>query len=342
MASGMPQGLHMNWIAIATVLFSLVPSAQQEKPLPNRTNFLIEFQVKRQGIWKMFGNSDDARLLSQYTYKETVSEMTLDSKGATKKIQRDVFERIPTRLQGFIYRRQIVKNGIPLTQKELDKQDRQNEESLANEEANRRKRQLAGARRWNDSQRKFEEALLKDLDKRGLTGEERRAEEQRSRQIFERARSGANAPPPKMEDSWVLLATDFQLVRREIIEGIPTILMTFKPNPEYKSGGDVEEKILQNAVGRVWVSEDDYQLMKIEVEVTGSINFGLGLLAKVQPGSKGVFEWRKINNEVWLPYREDFTAKVRILLVKGQHVRELHEYSDYQKYVVHTEIKKVD
>src|SRR5688572_840547 len=102
-------------------------SAQQEKPLPDRTNFLIEFQVKRQGIWKMFGDSDDAKLLSQYTYKETVSEMSLDSKGKVKKTQRDVFERIPTRAQGIIYRRQVVKNGVPLTQKELDKQDRQHE-----------------------------------------------------------------------------------------------------------------------------------------------------------------------------------------------------------------------
>ena len=145
-----------------------------------------------------------------------------------------------------------------------------------------------------------------------------------------------------MEDSWVLMATDFQLVRREAIEGISTILMTFKPNPKYKGSGDTEEKVLQNAAGRVWVSEDDFQLVKIEIEVTAPINFGMGLLAKVQPGSKGVFEWLKINNEVWLPYREDFTAKLRILLLKGQHMRELHEYSEYQKYVVKTEIKKVE
>jgi hypothetical protein len=190
--------------------------------------------------------------------------------------------------------------------------------------------------------RKFNEALTRDLDKRGLTGEERRAEEQRSRTALEQAQSAANRPPPKMEDSWVLMATDFQLVRREIIEGIPTILMTFKPNPKYKGGSDAEEKVLQHTVGRAWVSEDDCQLVKIEAEVTGAISFGLGLLAKVQPGSKGVFEWRKINNEVWLPYREDFTAKLRILLVKGQHMRELHEYSDYQKYVVKTEIKTVE
>lgn len=316
--------------------------AQQDKPLPDRTNFLIEFQVKRQGIWKMFGDADDAKLLAQYTYKETVSEMALDSNGKTKKTQLDVFERIPTRVVGHIYRRQIVNNGVPLTQKELDKQDRQNEEALTKQEANTRKSTATFLARWKEDERKFEEGLVRDLDKRGLTGEERKAEEERARKAFLQARSGANRPPPKMEDSWVLMASDFQLVRREVIEGIPTVLMTFKPNPKYKGGGDAEEKVLQHTVGRAWVSEDGYQLVKIEAEVTGAISFGMGLLAKVQPGSKGVFEWRRINNEVWLPYREDFTAKLRILLVKGQHMRELHEYSDYRKYVVKTEIKTVE
>jgi hypothetical protein len=117
------------------------------------------------------------------------------------------------------------------------------------------------------------------------------------------AQTRAKAIPPKMEDSWVLMATDFQLVRREVIAGIPTVLMTFKPNPKYKSGGDAEEKILQSAAGSSWVSEEDYQLVKIESEVMSPINFGLCLLAKVQPGSKGIFELRKITIEVWLPYR---------------------------------------
>jgi hypothetical protein len=62
-------------------------------------------------------------------------------------------------------------------------------------------------------------------------------------------------------------------------------------------------------------------------------------MAKVQTGSVGVFEWRKVNNEFWMPSKEDFTAKVRILFVKGQHVREIHEYYDHKKYVVDTKVR---
>ena len=83
-------------------------------------------------------------------------------------------------------------------------------------------------------------------------------------------------------------------------------------------------------------------MMKIEATLTGPMKFGLGLLAKIQPGSKGVFEWRRFNDEVWLPSHSDFTAKVRILLVKGRHTREVHEFADYRKYVVTTEVKPVN
>jgi hypothetical protein len=145
-------------------------------------------------------------------------------------------------------------------------------------------------------------------------------------------------PRPRMEDSSILQASDFQIAGRETLDGRSVIVLTFKPKPGYKGGGDYE-KLLQHMKGKIWVSEDDYQMMKIDAEVSDTISFGLGLLAKVQPGSKGTFEWRKFNNEVWLPYREDFTAKLRILLIKGQHMREIHQYSDYQKYVVSTELK---
>jgi hypothetical protein len=162
----------MRWIATTILILTslLTVSAQQEKPLPDRTNFLIEFQVKRQGIGKMFGNSDSAQLLSQYTYKETVSDMALDSNGKATKTKSDVFERIPTRLCGYVYRRQIVKNGVPLTQKELAKQDRRNEEFIVKEEANRKKRQAETAKRQTEAQRKIYEIISKDIDKLGLTG----------------------------------------------------------------------------------------------------------------------------------------------------------------------------
>jgi hypothetical protein len=50
-------------------------------------------------------------------------------------------------------------------------------------------------------------------------------------------------------------------------------------------------------------------------------------------------ERRKVNDEVWLPSRTEVTLSARILLLKGIHIREILEYSDYKKFNVETIIK---
>jgi hypothetical protein len=332
-------------LSSVTLMLSLAIQAsaatEEQKPLPDRTSFLIEFQVKRPGIMKAFMGPPDPIRASQYTYTEKVTELELDKKGKIKSSQTDIFHIIPTRLPGYTYRRQLVKHGVALTPAELDKQDRKHEQDLAKAEADRHKWREESARRKAEARKKFQAALARDLDKQKLTGEERRRREEEAMKAFDTGISGqrpANAPPPKMEDSSILQALDFQLVRREVIDGYSTLLLSFKPRVKYKPTDDVT-KILYHTEGRVWVSEDDYEVVKIEAHVIDPISFGLGLLAKVQAGSMGVFEWRKVNDEIWMPSKEDFTAKVRILLVKGQHAREIHEYSDHKKYVVNTELK---
>jgi hypothetical protein len=143
---------------------------------------------------------------------------------------------------------------------------------------------------------------------------------------------------PRIADSDILMAADFQLVRRESIDGHPVILLTFKPNPAYKPRTDVG-KALQHASGRIWVSETDYEPVKLEAQVDDTLSFGMGFLARVQPGSRATFEWRKFNDEIWLPVRNDFTARARILLVKGMNFREVHEYSNHRKYVVDVDVQ---
>ena len=315
------------------------------KPLPDRTGFLIEFQVKRPGLYKLAGAMNDVNVESQYTYTETAAEISLDSKGNTKSTKRQVVDHIPTRVPGFIYQRQIVKDGVPLSQKELDKQDKKHAEDLAKAEAARQKwqddapkRAEEAKKRTEEQRRQFEKNLTKELDKLKLKGDERKAREQKEREEFEAMISGSKKPEPKMEDSSILRAADFQLVRREMIDGISTILVTFEPNPKFKGpSGDIEN-VLQHVGGRVWVSEQDYVPVKIEAEIRKPISFGL-VLAKIKPGSKAIFEWRKINDEAWLPYKADFAANVRLLLVKGMNIREITEYTNHKKYVVSSEIR---
>jgi hypothetical protein len=96
------------------LLVALWPQEQQT-PLPDRDSFLSEFRktLKR-----------DETLLSQYTYTQSETETTLDSKGKPKKTEVNVYQVIQGREEWQTYRRRISKNGVPLSEKDIVMLDR--------------------------------------------------------------------------------------------------------------------------------------------------------------------------------------------------------------------------
>ena len=85
-----------------------------------------------------------------------------------------------------------------------------------------------------------------------------------------------------------------------------------------------------------WVSEEDYELVKLDVEVVDNVLIGLGLLARLDKGSRGYFQRRKVDDEVWLPAETRFTGSGRLLLVKKIALDQQSEFSNYKKFDVDT------
>ena len=262
--------------------------ALQDSPLPDARTFLEEFRKNLH---------TDTRLLSQYTYTQKETDISLDSKGKPKKTEINVYQVIHGEEEWQTYRRQITKNGVPVSDKDLLKEDQKEKERVEKEIRKRENRSEAKRRQ----------------DKEKEEREEREAIDE------------------------VFAVYDVQLVRREPLDGIVTILVTFKAKPGYKPRTR-DGKILQHVAGRAWISEDDHQLARLEAEVIEPISIGGGLLAKLQTGSTLSFERRKVNNEIWLPVRAETSINGRLLLLKGLNMREVTEFSDHKKYSVDTTI----
>jgi hypothetical protein len=193
------------------------------------------------------------------------------------------------------YERQISKNGDPLTQKELEKQDG-----------------------------KEKERVEKETRKRASWSEPKRQQEK------------AKAEREERESTDDIFATfEYQVVRREMLNGVSAILVNFKPKKNYKpKTGDA--KNLQHVAGRAWIAEDDHQLVKLEAEVIDQIKIGAGLLAKLQKGSTLALEMLKINDEIWLPVKFEMLLNGRLLLLKGLNMRIIVEFFEHKKFNVDT------
>ena len=241
----------------------------------------------------------DEERQSGYSFMERRVEQKLDGSGRTRGESVKVFEVYPGLPGEDRYRRLVEENGTRVRPDQLAKQDRE-----------RQKRVEAYARKVastaTPSQR---QSGARDEDK--------------ARREYSAA----------VDD--VFHVYDIQMVRREAIEGHDTILATLTPRPGVKPLTR-DGKVMRHFKARAWISESDYELVRVEIEAIDTLSFGLGLLARVHAGTVAAYERRKVNNEAWLPAAVTWTASARVALVRRLRVRGVSEFSDYRKFTVDT------
>ena len=241
--------------------------------------------------------TDDA-LQSGYTYVETRRELKLDKSGRSTRERVKVFESYPGLPGKERWERMISEDGKRVPPAELEKKDRERQK-LAQEYVRKLEREPEKVRR-----------------------DQAREREKYFREMAEAVDT-------------VFLVYDVRMIGREAIEGHDSIAFTLTPRPAAKPRTR-EGRIMKNFTARAWVSETDYELVRLDVEAIDTVSFGLGLLARVHRGSRASFTRRKINNEVWLPASASYTASARIGLIKMMRVGGTSEYSNYKKFTVDT------
>jgi hypothetical protein len=229
-----------------------------------------------------------------YTYVERRTEQKVDSSGRVTSESIKVYEVYPGLPGEPRYRRLIEENGRKIVPDELARQDRDRQEDV----------QSYVKAQASESQR------------------------QKAAREHEKTRHRRDAA---IDDLFRIY--DIRMVRREPIDGHVTILATLDPKEGVRPQTD-DGKIMRNFKARAWVSESDYELVRIEIEAIRDLSFGMGLLARVHKGTVATFERRKVNNEVWLPAKVTWTASGRVLLVRRLRLRGISQFSDYKKFTV--------
>ena len=126
------------------------------------------------------------------------------------------------------------------------------------------------------------------------------------------------------------------MIGRETVQSHETVVATLVPKPNFKPRTDAGQ-FLKKFKATAWVSESDYQLVRLEAEAIDDVTIGWGLVGRIHEGARAVFERTKINGEVWLPSRTTFTGSGRALLFRTFEVNSVTTYSDYKKFSVKTD-----
>ena len=92
------------------------------------------------------------------------------------------------------------------------------------------------------------------------------------------------------------------MLGREPVDGHNTIVFSLAPRPGARAISE-DGQWFRHFRGRAWISESEYELVRLDVEAIDDVDIGMGLLARVRKGTDASFERRKVNGEGWLPIR---------------------------------------
>jgi hypothetical protein len=241
--------------------------------------------------------TDDERQAG-YMYVEKRREQKLDGAGRPTGESLKVFESYPGLPGEGRWRRLIAEDGRPVSPADLEKADRERRQHVE----------------------EYARKLTKEPDKE-------RVRETRERERRKRERTES------IDEAFRIF--EVRMIGRDTVEGHATIVFSLTPRagvkPRTRDGN-----IMRNFSGRAWISESDYELVRLDVEAIETVSFGFGLLARVHKGSQASFRRRKVNDEAWLPAMATYTASARVALVKVMRRGGVMEFSDYKKFSVDT------
>lgn len=241
----------------------------------------------------------DQTLQSSYSYVERRRELKLDRQGRRIVGSEKVIESYPGFPGEERWERLIEENGVAVSARKLEEEDRERQNKAA------------------------------DYARR-LTSRPQQEQAKQERRWEERRRETSDA----VED--VFRVYEVRMLRREAIDGHDTIAFSLTPRrdakPRTRDGGMMRQfNVL------AWVSESDYELVRLEVEAIGPVKIGLGLLARIHKGARFSFLRRKVNGEVWLPATFSYFGSARVGLIATLRREGTSEFSNYRKFNVDTD-----
>lgn len=231
--------------------------------------------------------------VSDYSFKQTETDRTINSKGEVKKETVKVYEVFPLPNREPV-QKLISENGVPLSTERAAKEDKRVQEEFLKAE--------------------------RDKDKDAQEAARRRAE-----------RDKKNDEDGDPAISMFLRACDFVSPRRERFEGRESVVFDFRPRANFKPKTR-EESLIAKLVGVVWIDPVDKQVMRLEARLAEGFKMGGGLLVSLKPGAALVMEQTRMVEGVWLPRFAQINLSVKVLLFAGGDFNKTIEWSDYKHF----------
>ena len=182
--------------------------------------------------------ASNALLQRRYKFKERRTELKLNPFGQMGTGVVEVFQVFPAVEEEMTYRRLIERDGRAIPADELAKQDREYRARYA--------------------------AWQREIAGEGADDREARVNREEKTRRKEQAQAKE-----------LLNLFDFTIVRRDELEGEPTIVVRFAPKPNGRPSSR-EGRVASAFSGEAWIHEHEFEVMKVEGTSSTAVAFGWG------------------------------------------------------------------
>jgi hypothetical protein len=125
----------------------------------------------------------------------------------------------------------------------------------------------------------------------------------------------------------VVNTLQFDVVRRELIGGKPTIVVSFAPKPDARPATK-EGRLAKVFKGSLFIDEASRELTHLNAVATDDVSFG-GFVAKVYQGTAAFVGRQQIEPGVWMPTKLTLTGEFRALFRRAR-IEHVVEWFDYR------------
>ncbi len=230
-------------------------------------------------------------LWHRYMYKERRTDVHVNPFGRMGTGDTRVIAVFPSPNPRLWYRKVIERNGVPVRKHELDRQDAEYRARVQQAERSTGRREADGG--------------------------------ERAEQTDQLARLRAQRVIADVLDTM-----RFEIVRREVWEGAPAVVVAFSARPDARPATR-QGRIAKVFKGSAWVHEASREVIRVEAVAVDDVSFG-GFIAKLYEGTRAAVKRQEIEPGVWMPTQMKLTGDVRALFRKAT-INYLVEWYDYDR-----------
>jgi hypothetical protein len=128
----------------------------------------------------------------------------------------------------------------------------------------------------------------------------------------------------------VVSTLDFVMQRRESVGGKDAIVVTFAPKPGARPQTR-EGKMAKLFTGSIWIDESAQEVVRVEGTAIDSMSFGLGMIARLNEGTRVALTRQPVDGGIWLPTSVRFVGVGRAMVFRKLTIDYAVDWFEYRE-----------